>query len=185
MIGGAGLGAFIVGNSPKILKATLAALPTVLKGSKYTKARYMELLTLLFEVTDLFDMEARPELLLLQKTMVVVEGVARTLDPAFNMWKTAEPVVGEWIRHNLGPAGYASDAKDGLMAGLSLIRQLPDLSDQAAKLSAEMAEMGAKGFRLDPSTIEQIGKAEARHSRWGHVALWVIAASVVWWVFFQ
>jgi ubiquinone biosynthesis protein len=45
----------------------------------------------------------RPELVLLQKTMVVVEGVARTLDPAFDMWKTAEPVVREWIERNLGP----------------------------------------------------------------------------------
>lgn len=50
MIGGAGLGAFVVGNSPKVLKATLGALPTVLKGSKYTKARYMELLTMLFAI---------------------------------------------------------------------------------------------------------------------------------------
>ncbi|MFW8695627.1 ubiquinone biosynthesis protein UbiB, partial [Mesorhizobium japonicum] len=61
-----------------------------------------KLLTLLFEVTELFDMATRPELILLQKTMVVVEGVARTLDPAFNMWKTAEPVVGDWIAGNLG-----------------------------------------------------------------------------------
>lgn len=50
MIGGAGVGAFVVGNSPKVLKATLGALPTVLKGSKYTKARYMELLTMLFAI---------------------------------------------------------------------------------------------------------------------------------------
>ena len=64
-----------------------------------------KLLTLLFEVTELFDMATRPELILLQKTMVVVEGVARTLDPAFNMWKTSEPVVGDWIAGNLGPRG--------------------------------------------------------------------------------
>jgi chemotaxis protein MotA len=50
MIGGAGLGAFIIGNSPKVLKATLKTLPSVLKGSKYTKARYMELLTLMFGI---------------------------------------------------------------------------------------------------------------------------------------
>ena len=62
-----------------------------------------KLLMLLFEVTGLFDMRTRPELLLLQKTMVVVEGVARTLDPKLDMWKTAEPVVREWIERNLGP----------------------------------------------------------------------------------
>src|SRR5205814_1425716 len=49
------------------------------------------LLALLFEVTGLFDMRTRPELLLLQKTMVVVEGVARALDPKLDMWRTAEP----------------------------------------------------------------------------------------------
>ena len=64
-----------------------------------------KLLTLLFEVTGLFDMRTRPELLLLQKTMVVVEGVARSLDPKLDMWAVAEPVVREWIERHLGPAG--------------------------------------------------------------------------------
>ena len=117
--------------------------------------------------------------------MVVVEGVARTLDPTFNMWKTAEPVVGDWIKKNLGPVGIASDARDGIKAGISLMRQLPELSQRAEKLSREMSEMGENGFRLDPKTIEQIGIAEARHSRWGHVALWVMASSIVWWIFFS
>ena len=64
-----------------------------------------KLLTLLFDVTALFEMTTRLELVLLQKTMVVVEGVARKLDPHLNMWATAEPVVGEWIADNLGPRG--------------------------------------------------------------------------------
>ena len=62
-----------------------------------------KLLTLLFDVTALFEMTTRLELVLLQKTMVVVEGVARKLDPHLNMWATAEPVVGEWIADSLGP----------------------------------------------------------------------------------
>ena len=61
-----------------------------------------KLLMLLFEVTGLFDMRTRPELILLQKTMVVVEGVARSLDPQLDMWKVAEPVVREWIERHLG-----------------------------------------------------------------------------------
>jgi ubiquinone biosynthesis protein len=63
------------------------------------------LLTQLFEVTEQFDMQTQPQLLLLQKTMVVVEGVARTLNPNLNMWKTAEPVVQAWIERKLGPMG--------------------------------------------------------------------------------
>ena len=62
-----------------------------------------KLLTLLFEITALFEMTTRVELVMLQKTMVVVEGVARKLDPQLNMWSTAEPVVGAWIAENLGP----------------------------------------------------------------------------------
>ena len=82
-----------------------------------------KLLTLLFEVTELFDMQTRPELVLLQKTMVVVEGVARTLDPAFNMWKTSEPVVGHWIAGNLGPRG--------LLIGCPRRRQCADVAGPA------------------------------------------------------
>ena len=69
-----------------------------------------KLLTLLFEVTALFDMATRVELVMLQKTMVVVEGVARKLDPELNIWSTAEPVVGDWIARNLGPLGRAESA---------------------------------------------------------------------------
>ena len=76
----------------------IRAIGEPIHGQSAETISMAKLLTLLFEVTDLFDMEARPELLLLQKTMVVVEGVARTLNPSFNMWKTSEPVVGDWIR---------------------------------------------------------------------------------------
>ena len=139
-----------------------------------------KLLTLLFEVTELFDMAARPELVMLQKTMVVVEGVARTLDPAFNMWKTAEPVVGAWIRDNLGPKGVLVDARDGANALLALVRQAPEFSARAERLSREIDLMAEKGLRFDAATAEAIGKAEARHTRWGRAALWVIALALVW-----
>jgi ubiquinone biosynthesis protein len=56
----------------------------------------------LLQVTEQFDMRTQPQLLLLQKTMVVVEGVARTLNPQFNMWAAAEPVVRSWIEERLG-----------------------------------------------------------------------------------
>ena len=87
-----------------------------------------QLLTLLFEVTELFDMQTRPELVLLQKTMVVVEGVARTLDPRFNMWKTSEPVVGDWIRQQSRPARHAGRRPRGRQRAVSLARQAPELA---------------------------------------------------------
>jgi ubiquinone biosynthesis protein len=138
------------------------------------------LLTLLFEVTELFDMETRSELLLLQKTMVVVEGVARSLDPAFNMWKTAEPVVGDWIRANLGPRGFAEDARDAAFALAALARQAPDIAARTERLSREIDAMAENGLRFDDETASKIGKAEARHTRSGRIALWVIAATLVW-----
>ncbi|MDX1541181.1 MAG: 2-polyprenylphenol 6-hydroxylase, partial [Geminicoccaceae bacterium] len=61
------------------------------------------LLGQLFEVTETFAMETQPQLLLLQKTMVVAEGVGRALNPAVNMWQLAQPMVEAWIRENLGP----------------------------------------------------------------------------------
>lgn len=138
------------------------------------------LLTLLFEVTELFDMETRPELVLLQKTMVVVEGVARSLDPAFNMWRASEPVVGSWIAGNLGPRGVLADARDGLGALIALARQAPDLAERTERLSREIDAMAEHGLRFDPATAQAIGKAEARHTRSGRVALWVIALALVW-----
>ncbi|TIY08699.1 MAG: ubiquinone biosynthesis protein UbiB, partial [Mesorhizobium sp.] len=139
-----------------------------------------KLLALLFEVTDLFDMATRSELVLLQKTMVVVEGVARTLDPAFNMWKTSEPVVGGWISGNLGPRALLADARDGASALLALARQAPDLAARTERLSREIDLMAEHGLRFDERTARAIGKAEARHTRSGRMALWVIAVTLVY-----
>lgn len=138
------------------------------------------LLTLLFDVTDIFDMQTRPELLLLQKTMVVVEGNARMLDPNFNMWEAAQPVVNDWVARNLGPAAIAKDAHTGLKAGLRLLKAVPDLAERTEQLSAEVGDMAENGMKLAPETVKQIGKAEAYESRWGRRALWVIALVAVY-----
>jgi ubiquinone biosynthesis protein len=63
----------------------------------------------LFAITRDFDMQTQPHLLLLQKTMVMVEGVAQALDPDINMWETAAPFVREWIRTEIGPEAWAAD----------------------------------------------------------------------------
>jgi ubiquinone biosynthesis protein len=139
-----------------------------------------KLLTLLFEVTELFEMQTRPELVLLQKTMVVVEGVARALDPAFNMWRTSEPVVGDWIAGNLGPRGLLTDARDGGKALLSLMRQAPELAARAERLSREIDEMVEHGLRLDLASSKAIARAGARYTRFGRMALGIIALTLIW-----
>lgn len=60
-------------------------------------------LTQLFEITALFDMRLRPELVLLQKTMMTVEGVARRIDPEHDIWAASDPVVRRWMMQELSP----------------------------------------------------------------------------------
>jgi ubiquinone biosynthesis protein len=139
-----------------------------------------KLLMLLFEVTGLFDMRTRPELLLLQKTMVVVEGVARTLDPKLDMWSVADPVVREWIERNLGPAGRLKDIAEGAGEIGRFLGQAPSLLERAASLIDQLDDITRDGLVLAPETVEAIGRAEARRNRWTAMALWTIAALLAW-----
>jgi ubiquinone biosynthesis protein len=135
-----------------------------------------KLLTLLFEVTGLFDMRTRPELLLLQKTMVVVEGVGRSLDPKLDIWTAAEPVVREWMERNLGPAGRIEDAAQGVGDIGRFIGQVPGLLGRAGRIADQLDAATRDGIMLAPQTVAAIGLAEARRSRATAAALWVIAA---------
>ena len=139
-----------------------------------------KLLTLLFEVTELFDMQTRPELVMLQKTMVVVEGVSRMLNPRFNMWKASEPVVGDWIKNNLGPKRIVTDLKDGLKAAVKLAEAAPEIAAQTEKFHHQLLHMSEHGLRFDEQTAEAIGKAEARHNRSAKIALWLIALTLLY-----
>jgi ubiquinone biosynthesis protein len=138
------------------------------------------LLTLLFEVTGLFDMRTRPELILLQKTMVVVEGVARSLDPKLDMWSTAEPVVREWMTRNLGPAGKLEGAAQGASEIGRFIGNAPGLLTRGARLLDQLDEITRDGLVLSPQTLADVDKREGRRSRWSTIALWVIAALLFW-----
>jgi ubiquinone biosynthesis protein len=139
-----------------------------------------KLLMLLFEVTGLFDMRTRPELLLLQKTMVVVEGVARTLDPKLDMWSVADPVVREWIERNLGPIGKLEDVAQGAGEIGRFAAQVPSLLTRAGTLIDQFDDITRNGLVLSPETVAAIGKAEARRNRWTAGALWTIAALLAW-----
>jgi ubiquinone biosynthesis protein len=141
------------------------------------------LLTLLFEVTGLFDMRTRPELLLLQKTMVVVEGVARSLDPKLDIWTTAEPVVREWMTRHLGPAGKLENVALGVAEVGRFVGSAPGLLTRGARVLDQLDEITRDGLVLSPQTLAEIDKADARRSRWTVAVLWVIAALLFWIVF--
>ena len=145
------------------------------------------LLTQLFEVTGQFNMATQPQLLLLQKTMVVVEGVARTLNPDLNMWVTAEPIVKSWIERKLGPAGKIEEAAGSALSLARLALMLPDMLDEARRASRLLSDMAdGGGLRLDPTTIRELARTRAAEDRLprfallaGALALIAIAVSLI------
>ncbi|WP_336287634.1 MULTISPECIES: 2-polyprenylphenol 6-hydroxylase [unclassified Bartonella] len=151
------------------------AIGEPIHGQSAQSISMAKLLTLLFEVTELFDMQTRPELLLLQKTMVVVEGVARTLDPNFNMWKASEPVVKEWISKNLGPVGFAKDFSEGAQALFSLARKTPQLIQNFQRIEEDFNQMIEGGFNLSPTTLKQLAVEQSRANRYSRYSLFIIA----------
>ncbi|MTI44689.1 2-octaprenylphenol hydroxylase [Roseibium hamelinense] len=161
-----------------VFAQAIRAIGEPIHGQDASEISMARLLTQLFEVTELFDMRTQPQLIMLQKTMVVVEGVARSLNPHLDMWSTAEPVVREWIEQHLGPAGKLRDLGIGLSALNRVASDLPIFADRIGRLSEELESMAHKGLRFDSETAEAIGKAEARHTRYGRVALWIIAISL-------
>jgi ubiquinone biosynthesis protein len=145
-----------------------------LPADKISMAR---LLTQLFEVTEQFDMETQPQLLLLQKTMVVAEGVARTLNPNLNMWLTAEPVVRTWIERKLGPLGKVEHVAGAL--GRAALH-LPDMLDDAQRATRMLADMAnGGGLKLDPATAAEMARAQIGARRWQSLALYAGAAALV------
>ncbi|MDD7909658.1 MULTISPECIES: 2-polyprenylphenol 6-hydroxylase [Pseudovibrio] len=161
-----------------VFAQAIRAIGEPIHGHDASEISMARLLTQLFEVTELFDMHTQPQLIMLQKNMVVVEGVARTLNPHLDMWRTADPVVRTWIQSNLGPGGKISDLASSIGVLSRMATSLPILADRAARLSGDLESMAHHGLRFDEKTAEAIGKAEARHSRSGRWALWVIAASL-------
>jgi ubiquinone biosynthesis protein len=87
----------------------LRAVGEPIFGMDATRISMSRLLSYLFEVTERFGMETRTELILLQRTMVVVEGVARGLDPHINIWQVAKPVVESYVSRNVGPLALLRD----------------------------------------------------------------------------
>src|ERR1700686_2868550 len=138
-----------------------------------------KLLTLLLEVTGLFDMRTRPELILLQKTMGGVEGVARGFDPQSDIWKIPDPVVREWIERNLGPVGRIQGAMSGAGDLGRVLAGLPAIAARSVAVLEQLETMTREGVRLSPETIAAMGRTEVRKSRWRTLALWIIAGTFI------
>lgn len=98
------------------------------------------LLHYLFEVTERFGMETRTELILLQRTMVVVEGVARSLDPHINIWEAARPTVEAYIQDNIGPKALIRDLRRAATVLARFGPKLPELAEALLIRSTQMPQ---------------------------------------------
>ena len=89
------------------------------------------LLKQLFEITEKFNMQTQPQLLLLQKTMVVVEGVARQLNSETNIWKTSKPVLENWLKETKDPINYLNETIENTSEVIKRLPELPEIMDKA------------------------------------------------------
>jgi ubiquinone biosynthesis protein len=121
-------------------------------GKDATDVSMARVLLQLLDITRQFGMHLRPELILLQKTMVQVEGVSRTIDPGHNIWQAAQPIVERWSRREFGPEGLRKLAINTAREALARLRNLPET---LAKLDAALnraAEPAPAPFVVKQST---------------------------------
>ncbi len=90
-----------------------------------------KLLKQLFDITEKFDMQTQPQLLMLQKTMVVVEGVARKLNPNTNIWQTSKPVLEKWLKDTKDPIKNIADTLKDTTEAIKKLPELPEIMDKA------------------------------------------------------
>lgn len=115
----------------------LRAVGEPIFGMDATRISMGRLLSYLFEVTERFGMETRTELILLQRTMVVVEGVARSLDPKMNIWNVAKPIVEDYIKTSIGPRAFAKDLGKTALVLARFGPRLPGLMEQVLIAQAQ------------------------------------------------
>ena len=125
------------------------AIGEPIRGRPLADISVGRLLGQLFEVSETFAMETQPQLLLLQKTMVVAEGVGRALNPELNMWQLAQPLIEGWIVDNLGPQ---AQLKSALADGLEVARRLPHLVERGERVLDAIEG----GVRLDPRSLDAL-----------------------------
>jgi ubiquinone biosynthesis protein len=152
----------------------LRAIGEPIFGRPASEVSMARLLQQLFDTTRRFDMQAQPQLVLMQKTMMVVEGVARGLDPEFDIWEASRPVVERWMIQQMGPEARLRDVGEGVTALGRLARDLPQLLRNAESISTMLAD---GGLRLHPDTTSEIAEAQIARTRHVRIALWITAAS--------
>ncbi|HEY2540713.1 MAG TPA: 2-polyprenylphenol 6-hydroxylase [Stellaceae bacterium] len=131
------------------------------------------LLAQLFQVTEQFDMSTQPQLLLLQKTMVLIEGVGRRLDPNINVWALAQPLIERWVRDNRGPEALLRQRLETLAEVLDrlprLVQKVEDFVDNASQ----------NGILLHAESIATHAAEQAKRAWLAVLPLYIAAAALV------
>jgi len=146
----------------------LRAVGEPIRGLAVKDISIGQMLDGLFSITRDFDMPTQPHLLLLQKTMVMVEGVATALDPDINMWETAGPFVKEWLRAELGPEAFLADR---LVADVRTLARLPELVRRIE------ARFPAPGAAPPPPPLRDVEVVRIGGG-WRYVAVALVAAAL-------
>ncbi len=120
--------------------SALRAVGEPIFGKRAQDVPMSKVLLQLFEITEIFDMKMQPQLIMLQKTMMQAEGVCRRLDPEFDMWETARPIVEASMRRELGIEGRLGDFLDNLDRARRTLETLPDATENIAKLAKAWAD---------------------------------------------
>jgi ubiquinone biosynthesis protein len=136
-------------HSVSAFAQALRAVGEPVFGHAASQVSMSRVLTQLFEITALFDMRLQPQLVLLQKTMMTVEGVARRIDPDSDIWSAADPVVRRWMLRELSPAAQAKRfAAEGLAALRNLARLIETPPAPAVAVVEARGGATATGFAL-------------------------------------
>jgi ubiquinone biosynthesis protein len=138
-------------------------------GRPLQEISFARVLGQLFQLAEGFEMEVQPQLLLLQKNMLMAEGVSRRLDPELNTWTLAQPLIEVWMRENRGPEARL---KDALGDAVRIIRRLPYMADRFEQL---VTSVSREGVRVDPESLARAGQGPGRSAIW---ALWIALAAL-------
>ena len=148
----------------------LRAVGEPMRGKPVSELSVGDMLDGLFAITRDFDMETQPHLLLLQKTMVMVEGIATDLNPEINMWDASGPYVKNWIRDELGPEAAIADR---INTDLDTLLMLPDI---VRRLDQQLPR---KGGAPPPPPIADIELLWERRGRANGGGFWRYAGTAV------
>jgi ubiquinone biosynthesis protein len=138
-------------------------------GRPLNEISFASVLGQLFQISETFDMEVQPQLLLLQKNMLMAEGVSRRLNPDLNIWTLAQPLIETWMRENRGPEARLRNTATDLMQSLE---RLPALLSNVEKFMARWAEGGTW---LNPDAAAEFARRQETTVRWLMVLSTVVA----------